>query len=222
MSHSLTLKASYSLLIVDDHALFRDGLNALLAKFSQFTVVGEAQNGLIAVQLALQLNPDIVIMDISMRDGNGLDAAKKIKDRLPSMKILILSMHTDRDLVQTALASGVDGYVLKESASNELIDALNTLILGKPYVSTELHESLVAIAHNEKSSEHRLSSLSQREREIFHLLAEGFTHNEIALKLCLSVKSVETYKSRLMKKLQIKDMVSLTKLAIKTGLVSTI
>lgn len=204
-------------LLADDHAIMREGLHALLAASPGITVVAEVANGREALRRCEALTPDVLVMDISMPDLNGIEAARMIRQKCPATRIVMLSMHSSTEHVFRAFEAGASGYVLKESAGAEVIRAVHTAHAGGRYLSPALED--VALDHrftDDRSSP--LESLSTRERQVLQLVVEGKSSAEIARIVHLSPKSVETYRSRLMKKLGVGDVPSLVKFAIQHGL----
>ena len=208
-------------LIADDHGVVRDGLRILLQSQPDILVVGEATNGHEAVSKTKELVPQVVIMDIAMPELNGIDAAAQIKEFCPSVNVLILSMHSSREHIFRAFQAGVRGYVLKDAVGKELIAAVRDVFAGHRYMS-QLVADFAMDDYIERCGSKRspdlIESLSPREREILQLVAEGKTSGKIAEIIFLSPKTVETYRSRIMYKLEIKDIPSLVKFAIKHGL----
>ena len=208
------------ILLADDHEILRTGLCALIEQQDSFEVVGQAGNGIEAVRLARKLTPDVVLMDLGMPDLNGIDATRQILETNPKIKIIALSMHTDSRMVDRILRAGALGYILKESAFEELTQAIRTIIKGgtylSPMVARELVENLRKSPANDRPS--LLQALSGREREVLQLLAEGCTTKEIAGKLFVSPKTVETHRAKVMEKLQIHNIADLTKFAVREGL----
>ena len=208
-------------LIADDHAVFRDGLRLLLEAQNDITVVGEAANGRLSVQQAERLHPDIVVMDIAMPDLNGIEATEQIRKTYPSTQVVILSMHATTEHIFQALRSGAKGYLLKESAGMEVVNAVRAVYAGRKYLSQQIAETVVdnyILQRQGKPDRSPLEHLSSREREILQLVVEGKTSAEIAKVLFISPKTVETYRSRLMEKLGISDIPGLVKFAIQHGL----
>ncbi len=207
--------------IADDHAVVRDGLCYLLEAQPDLTVVGDAGNGRDAVALVKQLKPDVVLMDISMPELNGIDATTQIIQSVPETSVIILSMQGTAEYVFRALQAGAHGYLLKDSAGKVVVEAVRAVYGGSRYFSDEVTTTLVTDyleqrqAGPEKSP---LERLSGREREILQLVVEGKSSAEIGQILSLSPKTVETYRSRLMMKLGIKDLPSLVKFAVQHGL----
>ncbi len=210
-------------LIADDHAVVRDGLRALLEAHPEITVVGDASDGRQAVSQVFSLNPDVVIMDISMPDLNGIEATRQLLERNPQQKIIILSILGTSEHVFRALQAGARGYLLKESAGREVVEAVLAVAEGKRYLSQPIAETLVAdyVRQRELAAEKSpLELLSAREREILKLVLEGKSSAEIGKQLFLSAKTVETYRSRMMRKLGVSDLPGLVKFAIQHGLIS--
>ncbi len=210
-------------LIADDHAVVRDGLRALLEAHPEITVVGDASDGRQAVSQALSLNPEVVIMDISMPEVNGIEATHQLLERNPQMKVIILSILGTSEHVFRALQAGAAGYLLKESAGREVVDAVLAVAAGKRYLSQPITETLVTdyVRQRELAAEKSpLETLSPREREILKLVLDGKSSAEIGKQLFLSAKTVETYRSRMMRKLGISDLPGLVKFAIQHGLIS--
>jgi len=209
-------------IIADDHRIVLEGLKALLQNHKNIDVVGEAENGRSAVELASRLKPDVVIMDLGMPDMNGLTATRKILELDTGIKVLTLSMHSDKRFVSKALREGVSGYVLKESASAELVEAINTVVSGKTYLSPQIADVVIndyrkQLLDKEYSAD---SVLTKKEREILQLFAEGKSTKDIAYSLNVSVKTVETHRSRMMEKLDMHSIAELTKFAVREGLTS--
>lgn len=205
-------------LLADDHALMREGLRALLATATDIEVVGEVRTGREAERQVQQINPDVVLMDIAMPDLNGIEAAQVIRLKCPAVRIVILSMHATAEYVYRAFEAGACGYLLKEMAVGEVIAAVRTVHRRGRYLSPALAESVPdpGIGHARSP----VDRLSTRERQVLQLVVEGHTSSEIALMIHLSPKSVQTYRSRLMSKLDVRDLPSLVKFALEHGLTS--
>ena len=211
----LTLKV----LLADDHAILRDGLRAIL-EAEGFVVTGEAVTGREAIALALSTRPDVVVMDVSMPELNGIDAARHIVAELPATKVVGLSMHSDRRYVMAMFSAGASGYLLKDSASEELIAAIRAVARGQKYVSPAI-AALVLGANVDASSPRAASKpLTTREREVLQLIAEGSSSKEVAARLDISVPTVETHRRKIMAKLELRSIAELTKFAIREGLTS--
>ena len=209
-----------TVIIADDHRLMRDGLQSLLTSESDIEVIAQATNGRETVKLVRQLQPSIVVMDVSMPDLNGIDATQQIRDLSIPCQILALSMHTDEQYVRGMLQAGAAGYVLKDCAGEELVRAIRTVVSERVYVSPEIAGTMVNdyVAHLSGEVTHSAPTLSAREREVLQLIAEGASMNDIATSLHLSVKTIETHRKRLMDKLEIRTVAGLTKYAIRKGI----
>jgi two-component system response regulator NreC len=211
-------------MIVDDHALVRSGLKALLNEAGEVEVVGEAADGDEAIRLAEQVNPDVVLMDLSMPHGkDGLTATKEMRERFPETAILILTMHDDDEYLFRAIQSGASGYILKSSPHEELLTAIRTVAAGDAYLyptATKrlMGEYLEQIEQGMQTGP--LHLLSDREIEVLKLVAKGYANKEIAEKLVISVKTVETHKTRVMEKLGLKTRPELVEYAVKKGLLT--
>jgi DNA-binding NarL/FixJ family response regulator len=208
-----------SVFVADDHAILRDGLATLLGAHPDMEVVGTAANGREAVAEVLRLAPRVAIIDISMPELDGIEAARQILAGNPEVHVMILSMHAGAQHVFHALEAGVRGYLLKESASREVIEAVRIVQSGRRYLSPRVAE-IVAQGVSDRNGVSPLSSLSQREREILKLVADGYSSAKIGTLLHLSPKTVDTYRSRMMQKLHVSDLAGVIKLAIQHGLTS--
>ena len=214
-------KMAIRILLADDHEMLRKGLCSLIEQDNNFDVVGEASTGLEAVRLAAKHNPDVVLMDLAMPDLNGIDATRQILKANPRIKIIALSMHTDSRMVDRILRAGALGYILKESAFEELTLAIRTITKGGTYLSPMVARDLVEnLRKSPPAANHRslLQTLSDREREVLQLLAEGCTTKDIAGKLFISAKTVETHRTKIMEKLHLHSIAELTKFAVREGL----
>ena len=209
-----------SVLLVDDHRIFRDGLRPLLAAQPGLEVVGEADDGLEALRLARELQPTVALLDVSMPGLNGLEVTRRLADEAPGTRAVILSMHGDRRFVLEALRAGARGYLLKETGFAELVTALHTVAAGGIHLGAAVSEQVVrdylSLAEAEPGSAFAL--LSGREREVLQMLAEGLATKEIAARLNLSAKTVESHRRAVMDKLEIRSVAELTKYAIREGL----
>jgi two-component system response regulator NreC len=205
------------IIIVENHALLRDGLRVLLTQDSDLEVVSEADNGRDAIHLAGKLRPHLVIMDLSMPGMNGIEAIKTIKQREAGIRVLVLTMHRTEEYLNESMRAGADGYVLKDATHQELRRAIHEILDGNTYVSPEVSGKVIS-HHRGVSSPWDL--LTTREREILKLVAEGHSNKCIATYLFLSVKTVEKHRSNLMKKLDMHNSSSLTAYAIEMGLVN--
>ena len=205
--------------VADDHAVVREGLASLLAVQPDLSVIGTAADGRDALRQVAKLLPDVVIVDIAMPQMNGIEAAREIRGRVPRTRLVILSMHSSVEHVFHALEAGAAGYVLKESAGKEIIEAVRAVHAGRRYLSQKVADMMAEVV-SRRSTDSPLNRLSGRERQILQLVAEGRSSAQIAATLHLSPKTVDTYRSRLMQKLQIGDVAGLVKFAIQHGLTS--
>ena len=202
--------------IADDHTLVRDGLRSLLAAHANIEIVGTAANGLDAVREVQRLRPHVVLMDISMPVMCGLEATRQLAERFPSIKVVILSMHATIEHCQQAVRAGAVGYVLKDSAAEEVAAAIQAVHVGRRFVSPKIAERFQA----RFDAGSPIESLWRREREILQLVAEGHRSAKIASLISISRKSVDTYRSRLMQKLGMRGLCDMVKFAIRNGLTS--
>lgn len=209
-------------LIADDHTIMRAGLRSLLEKEDQIEVVAEAENGRRAVQLAIEHKPDVVVMDVSMPDLNGIEATSQVLASLPEAKVIALSMHTDKRFVMGMLRAGASGYLLKDCAYQELASAIVSVASNKKYLSPDIAGLVIedSLYGGQQEEETVSSKLSAREREVLQLIAEGWSTRQIASHLYVSVKTIETHRRQIMKKLDLHNIADLTKYAIREGLTS--
>lgn len=209
------------ILIAEDHLMVRAGIRALLEKVGDFNIVGEASNGQEALEMTETSNPDVLIMDIMMPRLNGIQVAQQLRSRKNRTNILLLSMYADEGLVYQALQSGVNGYVLKSSASDELVQAVRELAGGRKFLSPPISEIVMENAFNPRPTHELdpLASLSPREKEIMQLIAEEHTSVEIAALLSISEKTVEKHRANMMEKLHVRNLAGLVRLAVKYRLV---
>ena len=207
------------ILIADDHTIVRKGIKQILAEIPEVTVTDEARNGQEVLQNVWDNDYDIVLLDITMPGRSGLDILKQLRTDKPALKILILSMHPEEQYAIRAFKAGASGYLTKESSPNELIDAIRKISVGKKYVSSSLAETLAS--HLETKSEKPLHDmLSDREYEVMCMIASGKTVKEIAAELSLSVKTISTYRARILEKMNMKNNAQLTHYTIQNRLVS--
>lgn len=205
--------------LADDHAVIREGLKSLIRSQTDMIVIGEADNGRTALSQAIKLRPDVVVMDISMPELNGMLVTERLKQECPETKVLVLTVHEDKGYVQHMLKCGVSGYILKRAVVEELISAIRTVATGNIYLESSLAEKVLGnYAHKHsvgESSAH--GELSARETEVLRLTARGYGNKEIANKLAISTRTVETYKGRLMEKLGFRSRVDIVRYAIDRG-----
>jgi DNA-binding NarL/FixJ family response regulator len=206
------------ILLADDHALVRAGMKSLLESAEGFEVVGEAPNGREALRLAKALKPDVALFDIAMPDLNGLDAARRLGTECPEVRVLILSMHTDPGYVREAMQAGTAGYLLKDAGVEELELAIRAALRGERYLDPRISKQVIE-GYVRGLDTPEGAALTPRQREILQLIAEGRSTREIAQRLHVSVKTVETHRAQLMDRLGIRDVAGLTRYAIRIGLV---
>jgi len=206
-------------LIADDHSVVAEGLRHLVEAERDIEVVACVGDGREAVQQARETQPDVVLMDLSMPELNGADATRAILERDPKCRVIVLSMYSQREYVRRALKAGAAGYVVKRSAAKEVVEAIRAVHAGQRYLSPRVADVVLEDYSDEKQDD-PLTRLSAREREVLQLLAEGRTGAQIAERLSLSQKTVETYRARLVEKLGIRDLAGLVRFAIQKGLVS--
>jgi two-component system response regulator NreC len=209
-------------LLADDHAVLRSGLRLLIDSQAGLTVVGEAGSGSEAVRLARDLQPDVILLDLNMPDMDGMAALPLLKREAPRSRILILTMHDDVSYLQETLRAGASGYILKKAVDSELILAIQTVLRGETYVHSAMTAKLLEKVDRQeagaKGESDPWDTLSERERDVLRLVALGYTNAEIAAELFLSVKTVETYRTRGMEKLNLQTRAQLVKQAIERGL----
>jgi DNA-binding NarL/FixJ family response regulator len=210
------------IVIAEDHTIIREGLRALLSSNPNFEIVGEAKDGREAIRCVEKIKPDLILTDLSMPRMNGMEAIKEIKRESPRTKILVLTVHKAEEYILAAFRAGAEGYLLKDSTHAELVMAVNKVLSGKHYISPEISDKVVeGYLEGKKTLKARTSweTLTQREREILKLIAEGYKNKEIADDLCISVKTVEKHRANLMEKLDLHNVQALTAFAIDKGLV---
>lgn len=214
--------SSTSIIIADDHRIVLEGLHALLDAEPDFDVIGKTVDGLKTVDLVNDLNPDVLVLDLMMPGVNGLEVARQLHKQKPKTKIIILSMYDDEGFVLEALTNGVAGYVLKDEGSIELVQAIREVKNGHRYLSPTLSDRAINVYEQmtKAKTTDKYETLTTREREVFHLTAEGLTNSEIAERLGISVRTAETHRSRLMQKLDIHNQADLTRYAIRRGIIS--
>jgi RNA polymerase sigma factor (sigma-70 family) len=210
------------IVIAEDHTILRDGLRALLSTQNYLEVIGEAEDGREAVRIVDNLEPDLLLIDLSMPKLNGIEAIKEIKKKHPDIKVIILTVHKSDEYIFASLKAGADGYMLKDASQNELHLAIQYVLNGKFFISPSISDRVVdAYLNSPKTGKTSsvLNNLTPREREILKLIAEGYTNKQIADHLCISLKTVEKHRANLMHKLDLRNTAALTAFAIKKGLV---
>ena len=210
------------ILVVDDHKVVREGLSSLLEEEQEIEIAGEAEDGRKAVELALELKPDVVMMDVVMPDLNGIEATRKIKAEAPDIKVLGLSNYSDIRYVEGMLEAGASGYVLKDCGIEELVCAIRAVADNGTYLCTRIRESIISdyLEHLSQTEIPGKPTLTPKEREVLQLIAEGANTKEIASRMQASVKTVETHRRHIMEKLETHSVADLTKHAIRQGLTS--
>lgn len=212
------MRGTFRVLLADDHPLVLAGMRMLVERIEGVTVVAEANNGREAVALAGEHRPDLVVMDISMTDLNGIDATALIKERHPATRVMMLSSHAGEEYVRRAIRAGAEGYLVKGSLPSELVTAVHTLMQGKPYLSPDVSGHVMS-GLREGGAASSLDALSLRQREVLQLIAEGKSTKEIAFTLEVSIKTAESHRAAIMERLGIHDVASLALFAARHGLV---
>jgi DNA-binding NarL/FixJ family response regulator len=208
------------IILADDHAMMREGLRAILEGELGYAVIAQAGNGRDTVALVKEHRPDLVIMDISMPDMNGIEATRQLIQEMPRTKVIALSMHTDKRFVGEMLGAGASGYILKQGAMDELQLAIQTVLSGKTYISPDVAGTVIQDYVAMRREADGGTELTAKEREVLQLIAEGLSTKEIAQKLSVSVPTIETHRAHIMAKLQLHTVAELTKYAIRVGLTS--
>lgn len=213
---------STRILLADDHKIIRDGLRALLEKLPEMELIAEAENGRTAVRLARKFSPDVVIMDVAMADLNGIEATRKIISETPKVKVIALSMHSDRRFIVEMLKAGASGYMLKDCAFEDLTKAIGAVLTDRIYLSPGITDKVIKdyVSSLSRADFSVYSILTDRELEVLQLIAEGKSTKQTASLLHVSVKTVETHRKNIMDKLDIHNIAELTKYAIREGLTS--
>ena len=207
------------ILVADDHQIVREGLVSMLSRERDMEVIAEARGGREAVRRAVELEPDVVVMDIAMPGLNGIEATRQLLECRPEARVIVLSMHSDRRYVMESLRAGGRGYLLKGQGFADLAGAIRAVAAGRVYLSPDVASVLVeALLGDARGAGSSYDLLSPREREVLQLVAEGHTNKEIAAKLCLSIKTVQTHRATLMDKLDLHSIAELTRYAIREGL----
>ncbi|MBW2412021.1 MAG: response regulator transcription factor [Deltaproteobacteria bacterium] len=211
------------IVLAEDHTILREGLKALLSSDPQFEIIGEAADGRKAVRCVEKLEPDLILMDLSMPRMSGMEAIREIKNRYPEIRIIALTVHKTDEYLHTTLQAGADGYVLKDATHDELMLAIKKVMKGHSYLSPGVSEKVIEGYLEGKVSampDSPWETLSPREREVLKLIAEGYKNKEIADDLCISLKTVEKHRANLMKKLDLHNAAALTVYAMQKGLVN--
>jgi two-component system response regulator NreC len=210
-----------TIMLAEDHHLVREALRVLLEERTEVEVIGQAEDGAEAVELAQVLKPEIVVMDISMPNLNGLEATRRLMELGDPPQVIILSQHKRQEYVVQALQAGASGYLLKDSITDELIEAIQTVKEGLTYLSEQLpREEIMGLIRRGETLPNPVERLTPREREVIQLVAEGYTNRQIAVKLSISVKTVEKHRYNLMDKLNMSDVTALVRFAVANGIVS--
>jgi DNA-binding NarL/FixJ family response regulator len=211
-----------TIVLADDHLVVRKGMRSLLEAEPDFELVGEADDGLETVQLVERLSPDVVVLDLMMPGLNGIEVTRQIRKRSPHTKIVILSMHADDEYVLEALRCGANGYVLKDAGATELVGAVHDVANEKRYLSPELAERAIDayVRQTQETTLDRYETLTDREREVLHLAAEGLTNAEVAARLSLSPRTIENHRANMMRKLGLHNQTELVRYAIKRGIIA--
>jgi len=209
------------ILLADNHGILRQGIQALIEKHSDMEVVGQANNGLTAVEMTRKLRPDVVLMDVTMPELNGIEATRRIRKELPEVKVLALSIHARREFVLDMINAGISGYLLKECVLDDLIQAINTVVAGQSYLSPRITRIVlegIAESNAFAMRDRHCEALTPRDRQVLQLLTEGKSAKQIASQLALSVKTVEANRRQIMEKTDSNNLADLTKYAIRQGL----
>ena len=217
------MEKKVKIVLAEGHTILREGLRALLSSDSNLEIVGDAEDGLKAVDCVEKLEPDLLLMDLSMPRMSGIEAIKKIKNRYPETKIIALTAHKNEDYLLAALQAGADGYVLKNATHNELVMAIKNVMTGESYFSPGVSAKVIEgylEGKNSRKSVTTWETISQREREVLKLIAEGYKNKEIAEDLNISIKTVEKHRESLMRKLDLHNAAALTVFAMEKGLVN--
>jgi len=207
------------LLLADDHRIVREGLRSSLARYEFLEIVGEASDGDDAVRKSQELKPDVVIMDIAMPRTNGLQAAQKLRGEKSATKVLVLTVHKNNEYIIAMLECGARGYVLKESSTEELVRAIEAVAAGKTFFSAEVSGLVLERMLQKERGKAQLVALSEREREVLELIAKGYSSKQIATEFHVTVRTAETHRERIMRKLDIHNVAGLTRFAIASGIV---
>lgn len=214
----MTITTTTTVFLADDHTIVREGLQHILTAQPDIDVIGQAANGKRAVDAVTRMTPDVAVLDIAMPGLSGVEAARRIRDVCPTIEIVVLSMHSSKEHISRALKAGARGYVLKECAGSELVEAVRAVRKGHSYMSQRVSD--VMLTNFVEEDEAPLAPLSDREREVFYLVVEGLSSTDIGKRLSLSPKTIETYRSRIHNKLGTEDLADLIKFAVRNDLIS--
>ena len=204
-------------LVVDDHALIREGVKSLVNAQPDMVVIGEAADGVEAYAQARELSPDVVVIDVSMPGATGADATRNICAVLPHVRVLALTVHEERAYVRQLLAAGASGYLLKRAVASDLVHAIRVVVRGEVYIDPRLAGALLSSVTRVRESAAAIADLSERETEVLRLIARGYSNKEVAAQLALSVKTVDTYKARSMEKLELHSRADIVRFALQQG-----
>ena len=208
------------ILIADDHKVFRDGITSILGEVEDINIIGEANDGREVINHLESINPDVILMDISMGETNGIDTTKLVKQKFPSLKVLVLSMHGESAYIVKMLEAGASGYLLKDAGKDEMIRAIRTVAEGNTYYSQRVSAAIVEhLTNPNQPKKNKQIPLTKRELDVLRLIAEEYTNPEIAESLHISIRTVDTHRRNLLEKLQLKNTAGLVKYAIKQGIV---
>ena len=218
----MSVNQKIKILLADDHPIVRNGISASLQSIDQFEIVGEAENGLEAVEMTTDLRPDVVIVDISMPEMCGISATKAIREKNPKTKVLVLTMHDEEQYMVQMLAAGANGYLAKNSSKDELVSAIHAIcsndVFYSPLISEDIIQRYIDALESQQDEEDDIP-LTNREKEILELISESLTTKEISAKLFISHRTVDTHRTNLMRKLNIRNTAGLVRFAIQKGLV---
>lgn len=213
---------TFKIILADDHTLFREGIKALLLTEPDFEIVAEAEDGFAAIRLSQELEPDLMLIDLSMPKMNGIEAIRQIRKSSQEMKILVVTAYDEEEMILAAIKDGADGYVLKDASHSELLVAIQSILSGRRYISSSISDTIITGYLDGKKAREvtsSLESLTRQEKIIIKLVAEGYRNKEIADELCISEKTVKKHRANLMKKLDLHNVSSITAFSIKHGII---
>lgn len=215
------MSTSARVVLADDHTLVRSGIRRILEAQPGFEVVGEAGDGAAAVQLVKDLEPDVVVLDLNMPGTSGLDVLSELKAGRPLLKVVVLTMHAGREYVARAMKGGANAYLLKDSAVQDLVAAVEAVLAGRTFFSPSIQALMAELLRGDSTTQARGTSLTDREREVLSWLARGLSSKEVAQRLDISVRTVETHRANLMQKLGVKSVALLIQVALREGIIDT-